>query len=82
MVTRDGPRIELSNVKGITMLFCFNVKQCYSCANYLMEITVNKLFTAVTSSWDSSPRLVIGDVHVKSVAGPGTVGPVTRGRDI
>ena len=27
---------------------------------YLKEITVNKLFTAVTSSRDSSPRLVIG----------------------
>ena len=26
---------------------------------YLWEIPVNKLFTAVTSSWDSSPRLVI-----------------------
>ena len=42
------PLIELSNVKGITMLFCFNVKQCYSCANYLMEITVNKLFTVIS----------------------------------
>ena len=27
---------------------------------YLWEIAVNKSFTAVTSSWDSSPRLVIG----------------------
>ena len=41
---------------------------------YLWEITVNNLFTAVTSSWDSSPQPVNGR--------RATVGPVTRGRDI
>ena len=40
--------LELSKVKGKTRLFCFNVKQCYSCANYLMAITVNKLLTVIS----------------------------------
>ena len=46
---------------------------------YLWEITVNKLFTAVTSSWDSSPWPANGR---RAHRPAGTVGPVTRGRDI
>ena len=46
---------------------------------YLWEITVNKSFTAVASSWDSSPWPVNGHQAHRPA---GTVGPVTRGRDI
>ena len=46
---------------------------------YLWEITVNKLFTAVRSSWDSSPWPANGH---RAHWAAGTVGPVTRGRDI
>ena len=46
---------------------------------YLWEITVNNSFTAVESSWDSSPRPVNGR---RAHQAAGTAGPVARGRDI